>query len=191
MKIGLFPGSFNPIHIGHLLLATYMKEKANFDEVWFIVSPQNPLKDVKTLAKEEHRYKMVEMAISQHLYFKVSDIEFHLPKPSYTIDTLSELKNTFKEHTFSLILGEDNLENLHKWKNYEEIIKNNHIYIYNRKTAHDYTDKWQHPHFHYIKLPFLDISSTEIRSRIEGQLVIKYMVLESVEKYINEHHLYQ
>ena len=124
MKIALFFGSFNPIHIGHLILANYIVEHTDLDELWFVVSPQNPLKSKKSLLHDHDRYDMVEMAIKNYPKMRVSDIEFSMPKPSYTIDSLTYLRERYPEYTFGLIMGEDNLVSLPKWKNYETLIKN-------------------------------------------------------------------
>ncbi len=121
MKIGLFFGSFNPIHIGHLIIANTMAENTDLEEVWFVVSPQNPFKKQKSLLHEFDRLEMVERAIQDNFKLKASDIEFHLPRPSYTIDTLTVLQEKYPEHQFGLIMGGDNLSHFHKWKNYEQI----------------------------------------------------------------------
>ena len=131
-NIGLFFGSFNPIHIGHLIIANYMINFSDLTEVWFVISPQNPFKEKKTLLSEHHRLELVRIAIEDNNNLKVSDIEFKLPQPSYTINTLTYLQEKYPKKKFSLIMGEDNLKTFHKWKNYEEIIKYYELYIYPR-----------------------------------------------------------
>ncbi|HEX7868942.1 MAG TPA: nicotinate (nicotinamide) nucleotide adenylyltransferase, partial [Chryseobacterium sp.] len=131
-KIGLFFGSFNPIHIGHLILANYILENSDMNELWFVVSPQNPFKEKKSLLNDHNRLEMVELAIKNYPEMRASNIEFSLPTPSYTIDTLTYLKEKHPDYSFSLIMGEDNLESLHKWKNSDLLVKNHHIIVYPR-----------------------------------------------------------
>ncbi|MES2397716.1 MAG: nicotinate (nicotinamide) nucleotide adenylyltransferase, partial [Bacteroidota bacterium] len=130
MKVGLFFGSFNPVHTGHLVLANYMLEYTDLERIWFVVSPHNPLKKKSTLLDEKQRLQMVDLAIGDNIKLKASNIEFNLPQPSYTIVTLTYLKEKYPQHEFVLIMGADNLENFHKWKNYEEILKHHQLYIY-------------------------------------------------------------
>jgi nicotinate-nucleotide adenylyltransferase len=184
--IGLFFGSFNPVHIGHLLLATYIKEAAKFDEIWFIVSPQNPFKATTELANENDRYKMVQLAIKNTNYFKASDIEFNLPKPSYTHHTIKQLKQQFPTHQFSLIIGSDNINKFDEWKEADWIKKNIEIVVYNRTT----TQSNPISDFKVYTLPLLDISSTEIRQRIRNKQAIQYFITEDVEHFIKFHKLY-
>jgi nicotinate-nucleotide adenylyltransferase len=191
MKIGLYPGSFNPIHIGHLLIATFMAEEFELDKIWFIVSPHNPLKDSKTLANENDRLKMVQLSIKTKYNFLASDIEFNLPKPSYTIQTLDLLKTQFPSYNFLLIIGGDNLTSLNKWKDYNRIIDENQILVYNR--ADNISDKnfIEHKNIHFKKLPQLDISSTMIRERIKTEKSIDFMVTNEVKNYIIKQKLYK
>lgn len=186
-KIGLYFGSFNPIHIGHLLVATHIREAAQLDEVWFIVSPQNPFKQNSELADEHHRLEMVKLAIDKTAYFKVSDIEFKLEKPSYTHITLKELSKQFPEHTFHLIIGEDNVAKFHEWKEAEWIQQHFHIYIYNRGNQ---ISDFRFINSDFISLPKFDISSTAIRNRVKNSQAITYFVTENVEHYIRFHKLY-
>lgn len=188
-NIGLFFGSFNPIHIGHLLLATHMREAATLDEIWFIVSPQNPFKKSSELADEQHRLEMVKLAIANVDYFKASDIEFALEKPSYTHITLKQLKQDFPTHQFSLIIGEDNMYELHKWKEINWILENIEVLVYNRSNKNEKM-KNENKQLHFYTLPLMDISSTEIRKRILDNQSITYFVPESVELYIKFHNLY-
>ncbi len=183
MKIGLFFGSFNPIHVGHLILANTMVQIADIEQVWIIVSPQNPFKKTKSLLHEFDRYTMVERAIASNSKLKVSDVEFTLPRPSYTIDTLTVLADKHPEHQFSIIMGEDNLVQLKNWKNYQTLLDQYRILVYPRpKTpAHDFAD---HPSVQFIAAPLLDISATYIRQAIKNQQDISYLVTEPVEALI-------
>ena len=138
-KIGLYFGSFNPIHIGHVIIANYLVEYSDLDEMWFVVSPQNPLKDKKTLLEEHLRYEMVQLVCEEYPKFRANSIEFSLPKPSYTIDTLTALQEKYPQHKFTLVLGEDNLYTLHKWKNYEILLSKYDILIYPRITENKST----------------------------------------------------
>src|SRR3984957_14698567 len=133
MKIGLFFGSFNPVHNGHLIIANYICESTKLDKVWMVVSPQNPLKPKETLLRDYDRLHLINLAIEDNKNLKVSNIEFKLPKPSYTIDTLVHLHDKYPQHTFSLIMGSDNLATLHKWKNYEILLKNYEFLVYKRR----------------------------------------------------------
>jgi len=185
--VGLFFGSFNPIHLGHLLMATYIKEAANFDEIWFIVSPQNPFKKISELADENDRYKMVQLAIKNIDYFKACTIEFNLPKPSYTHHTIKILKQQYPTHRFSLLIGSDNLKNFEDWKEADWIKNNIDIVVYNRTTAQPLPDTC----FKLYSLPLLDISATEIRQRVKNRQTIHYFVTNDVEQFIKFHNLYQ
>lgn len=195
MKVGLYFGSFNPVHIGHLLLATHIREAANLDEIWFVVSPQNPFKQNSDLAAENHRLEMVKIAVENTDYFKVSDVEFNLPKPSYTYITLKHLKKEFPDYDFKLIIGKDNLEKFNEWKEAEWIKNNIEILAYNRslgkrqKTKGNTMYDLQQPTTK--NLPLFDISSTEIRNRIKNKLSIRYFVTDAVNKYIKEKNLYK
>jgi len=187
LKIGLYFGSFNPIHIGHLLVATHIREAAQLDEVWFVVSPQNPFKQINELADEQHRLEMVKLAIEDVDYFKAIDIEFNLPKPSYTYITLKELTKQFPENKFHIIIGEDNVAKFKDWKEADWIISKFDVLVYERKTENL---KSQISNLIFFNLPMLDISSTEIRNRIRNNQSIKYFVTENVEQYITFHKLY-
>lgn len=187
MKIGLLFGSFNPIHIGHLLLATYIREEARLDEIWFIVSPLNPFKQKSDLENELHRLEMVKIAVKDVEYFKVNDIEFSLPKPSYTHQTLKKLSADYPGYSFNLIIGQDNLGSFKEWKEVDWITKNYKIHVYNR-TGQSITNTPKE--FCLYNLPAFDISATEIRKRINNKLPIRYFVPESVEQFIRFHKLY-
>ncbi len=189
MKIGLYFGSFNPIHIGHLAIANYMVEFSDMEKLWFIVSPQNPFKEKKSLLAEHHRLSLVQTAIEDDLRFKASNIEFHLPQPSYTIDTLTYLKEKYPNYNFVLIMGEDNLKSLHKWKNYGEILKNHKIYVYPRdnKTIR----KNLYPNITVVDAPQMEISSSFIRKALKNKTDVSYFMHDKVAKYIKEMHFYE
>jgi nicotinate-nucleotide adenylyltransferase len=190
MKIGLFFGSFNPIHIGHLIVANIMANTTECDQVWFVVSPQNPFKKSKTLLHEQDRYDMVAQAIGDNSKLKVSDIEFSMPKPSYTIDTLVRFSEKYPKHEFKLIIGEDNLAAFAKWKNADKIIEYYGLLVYPRPKAepHNYLENNR---VKFIEAPLLDISATYIRSQIVANQSIKYLVPEVVEGYIKIKKLYR
>ena len=181
MKIGLFFGSFNPIHIGHLIIANIMQDQTDLEEIWFIVSPQNPLKKRKTLLHEFDRLRMVELAIGDHYRFRASDIEFHMPRPSYTIDTLAYLSEKNPQHEFKLVIGGDNLKTLHKWKNSEAILDYYGLYVYPRPQE---TYVIEHPNIRYIQSPMIDVSATFIRNAIKKGHSVRYLLPEAVEEYI-------
>ncbi len=186
---GLFFGSFNPIHTGHLIVAEYMRQQANMEEVWFIVSPHNPLKEKSELAEQQLRLKMVQMAIEDNKNFKASDIEFQLPLPSYTVNTLTELNRRFPQKQFAVIMGSDNLINIHLWRNYETILNNYQLFIYRRGETEETTWK-KYTGITFFDAPFIKISSTEIRSLIAKKKSVRYLVPEVVSKYIRENKLY-
>ena len=190
MKIGLFFGSFNPIHIGHLIIANVMAENTDLNKVWLVVSPQNPLKPSKGLLHEFDRYDMVKAAIADNYKLEVSDVEFHLPRPSYTIHTLAHLTEKHPEKEFKLILGEDNLENSAKWKNYEQILQHYGVYVYPRPHASADALK-NHPSVRLIEAPLLDISATYIRNCIRNNKSIRYLVPEAVEQIIQMKQFYR
>jgi len=189
-KIGLFFGSFNPIHIGHMIIANIMAENTDLNKVWFIVSPQNPFKPSKGLLHEFDRYDMVKAAIADHYKLEVSDVEFNLPKPSYTIHTLAYLTEKFPGKEFKVIIGEDNLENFAKWKNHEQILEQFGLYVYPRPHVTN-SDLKRHAHVKMIEAPLLDISATYIRNCIKNNKSIRYLVPESVEQLIRLKHFYQ
>lgn len=190
MKIGLYFGSFNPIHVGHLILANTCVEQSDLQQAWFIVSPQNPFKKQKSLLHEFDRYDMVEKAIHDNQQLKVSDIEFSLSKPSYTIHTLVYIQEKYPQHEFAIIMGGDNLSHFHKWKNYEKILEYHHLYVYPRPNAKP-SQFDDHPKVHFVDAPLLDISATFIRKAIKAHQSIKYLVPEVVELYIQQKKFYQ
>lgn len=190
MKVGLFFGSFNPVHTGHLVLANYMLEYTDLERIWFVVSPHNPLKKKSTLLDEKQRLQMVDLAIGDNIKLKASNIEFNLPQPSYTIVTLTYLKEKYPQHEFVLIMGADNLGNFHKWKNYEEILKHHQLYIYPRPES-DGGKLKDHPQIKLINAPLMEISSTAIRQAIKEKKDMRYFMPEAVWQYIKEMHFYE
>lgn len=190
MKIGLFFGSFNPVHTGHLLIANYFVQFTHLDKIWFIVSPQNPFKANDTLLDERTRLEMLKLAINSDERFNASDFEFNLTRPSYTVNTLAELQKTHPNDTFIPIIGGDNLQSFHLWKDYETIIANHEIYVYRRAGFHENPLLANHPKIKIFEVPLLNISSTYIREMLQAEKSVKYLVPEKVEKYIKEHKLY-
>lgn len=182
-KIGLFFGSFNPIHMGHLIIANLMAETTDLKKVWFVVSPQNPFKPSKGLLHEFDRYDMVTAAIYDNSKLEVSDVEFHMPKPSYTIHTLVHLQEKYPEKEFKLIIGEDNLVNFAKWKNYQEILGQYGLYVYPRPNA-QFSELKEHPNVKMVEAPTLDISATFIRNCIRKKQSVRYLVPDAVEAMI-------
>ena len=189
MKTGLFFGSFNPIHVGHLIIAESALNETGLDEIWLMVSPQNPLKNKASLAGEFDRLKMAELAIGNHPRIKASNFEFYLPKPSYTIDTLTHLKEKYPKTDFSLIMGEDNLLQLPKWKNYEAILKYYSIMVYPRMLK-EKSEVPKYENVTYFELPYLDISATRIRELISKGKSVQYQIGNDVWEYIKKHRLY-
>jgi len=195
MKIGLFFGTFNPIHSGHLMLAEGMLNYTDLDQVWFVVTPQNPSKTKQTLLADFHRLNMVRDAISENIRFRDCDIEFSLNKPSYTAVTLGYLTEKYPAHSFDLILGEDNLRNFHKWFNFETILKNHRILVYPReKQENEYGECPPVSHENILLLPnvpVLQISSSQIRQLVLANKSIKYLVPDSVARQIQEMGFYR
>jgi nicotinate-nucleotide adenylyltransferase len=182
-KVGLFFGSFNPIHIGHLIIGNTMAETTDLKRVWYVVSPQNPFKPSKGLLHEFDRYDMVRAATSDNFKFGVTDVEFHLPKPSYTIHTLVHLKEKHPDKEFVVIIGEDNLENFKRWRNHTQIIEQFGLYVYPRPNAQP-SDLKTHPQVRFVDAPLLDISATFIRNCIKRKQSIKYLVPDVVEEMV-------
>jgi nicotinate-nucleotide adenylyltransferase len=187
--IGLFFGSFNPVHIGHLIIANHMANETDLDQVWMVVSPQNPFKDKKSLAKDRDRYNLVHLAIGDNPKLSVSDIEFSMPKPSYTIDTLTYLKEKYPNKIFYLIMGGDNVPTLPKWKNSEFLIENYKIYVYKRP-GYDLGPLASHPNITSVEAPLLDISSTHIRQLIKERKSIQYLVPDAARLEIERSSIY-
>ncbi len=193
-KIGLYFGTFNPIHVGHLIIANHLANNSDLNEVWFVVSPHNPLKDKNTLLDDHHRLAMVQRAVEDNPKLKASSIEFDLPKPSYTVFTLQSLKEKFPKTEFSLIMGEDNLRTIHKWKNYEYILENFDIYVYPRvqsATETDVKDFSNSGRIHMCNAPVMNVSSTFIREAIKNRKDVRYLLTDPVFKYVDEMNFYK
>ena len=189
-NIGLYFGSFNPIHNGHLAIANHLLESTDLEEVWFVVSPQSPFKNEDTLLGNDYRYEMVLLAIENNKRLRACNIEFSLPKPSYTINTLKALHEKYPAKNFELIIGADNLETFDKWKNYEEIINNYRIYVYPRHGS-DGGKFSTHPSVFWIDAPLLDFSSTAIRESIQMEKDVQQLLPSKVLKYIEEMGFYK
>jgi len=189
-KIGLFFGSFNPVHVGHMIIANFMVEHSDLNEMWMVVTPHNPHKEKKSLAKDRDRLHMVNLAIGENVKIKASDIEFGLDKPSYTVDTLAYLKEKYPHHTFSLIMGGDNLGTFHKWKNYKTILTNHNIYVYQRP-GYDLGDLQNHEKITILEAPLLTISASYIRRQIKENKSIQYLVPDKVWEYIDGSSMYR
>ena len=189
MKIGLFFGSFNPLHVGHKIIASYMVEFSKLDKVMFVVSPQNPLKNKQSLLEQHHRLMIIRMEIEDNPKLQVSDIEFSMPQPSYTIDTLIRLKERYPKNQYSLIMGSDNLQNFHKWKNYQQILEDYSIYVFQRPGFE--LNKF-HKNIHVVKdVPYMQISASFIRSCIKSGKDVSYLMPEKAWKYIDEMNFYK
>lgn len=189
-KTGLFFGSFNPIHVGHLMIAKYMLEFSDLTEIWFVISPHNPLKKKSTLLADHHRLALVKTAIEDEPKFKACDIEFKMPQPSYTIDTLTYLFEKYPENKFVLISGTDIFKSFHKWKNYEHLLQQYEFYVYPRPDSGlgNYKD---HPKIKIINAPLIEISSSFIRKGIKAGKDMKYFLPKNVFEYISEMHFYE
>lgn len=188
-KTGLFFGSFNPVHIGHLAIANYMLEFSDLEEVWFIISPHNPLKEKESLLADHHRYAMVQVATENYPRFRASNFEFNLPQPSYTIDTLIRLEEKYPQREFILITGTDIFPTFHKWKNWEVLLENHHFYVYNRPGT-GLGQYEGHPHIHLHRAPLMEISSSFIREAISQGKDVRFFLPEKVYEYIVEMHFY-
>ncbi len=190
MKVGLYFGSFNPIHHGHLIIAAHVLSNTTLDQLWFVVSPQNPLKPSATLLNEYHRLALVQMAIEGETKMRAVDIEFKLPKPSYTIDTLTYLKEKYPDYQFSIIMGTDSYQNLPKWKNYELILRDYSIFLYTRP-GFLVNDLPAGKPITLLKAPLLEISATLIRNNIREGKTIRYLVPDSVKEEIEKNRYYK
>jgi nicotinate-nucleotide adenylyltransferase len=190
MKVGLFFGSFNPIHVGHLIIANHLATHTDLDKVWMVVSPQNPLKPKKTLARDFDRLHLVRLGIGDNPRIEASNVEFNLPKPSYTVDTLAFLTEKHPEKTFALIMGGDNIASLHLWKNYEQLLANFDIYVYQRPGT-ELGPLATHPRVKVLEAPLLDISATYIRDCIRKGQSVRYLVPEPVFEYLKDNTLYK
>ena len=191
-KVGLYFGTFNPIHVGHLIIANHLAEYSNLDEVWLVVTPHNPHKKKSTLLADHHRYTMVEIALEDYPNLKASKIEFGLPQPNYTVNTLIHLVEKYPEHEFNLIMGEDNLQSFTKWKNYEVILDNHNIYVYPRIYKNKKkTELINHKKITIVEAPIIELSSTFIRNGIKNKKNIKPLLSNNIWKYINEMNFYK
>ncbi|WP_213189968.1 nicotinate (nicotinamide) nucleotide adenylyltransferase [Cloacibacterium caeni] len=192
-KIGLFFGSFNPIHIGHLILANYILENSDMDELWFVVSPQNPFKDKKSLLTDHNRLDMVQLAVKNYPKMRASNVEFSLPKPSYTIDTLTYLKEKYPNYSFALIMGEDNLDSLPKWKNAEKLMSDYQIIVYPRTFEGEKKDSeyLQSENISMVNAPIIELSATEIRNMIKEGKNVRPMLPPEVFEYLDGSSFYK
>ena len=192
MKVGLYFGTFNPIHVGHLIIANHIVENSDLDQLWMVVTPHNPLKKKSGLLADYHRLQMVHLATEDYDKIIPSDIEFKLPQPNYTVNTLAHLQEKFPQHKFSLIMGEDNLKSLKKWKNYELILNDYHLYVYPRISTDEVPEEFlNHPNIHQVNAPIIELSSTFIRNSIKEQKNIKPMLDAKVWEYINHNLFYK
>ncbi len=189
MNIGLYFGSFNPVHNGHLIIANYIANYTDLQQLWFVISPQNPLKKSNALLNEQHRKHMIDLSIEGEKKLRTSNIEFKLPKPSYTIDTLTYLSEKYPQHLFSLIMGSDSFSNIKKWKNYELLLKNYSTYIYERP-GFPKTEGVAN-NIIYLDAPLLNISSSRIRDMIKEQKSIRFMVPDIVKEEIENRQYYR
>jgi nicotinate-nucleotide adenylyltransferase len=184
MKIGLYFGSFNPVHTAHLIIANHVLNETDIEKIWLVVSPQNPFKEEKSLLNEYHRLHLVKTAIQDDNRMKASDIEFNLPKPSYTTSTLAYLKEKNPEHEFCIIMGSDSFQNLHKWKNYEVIVKDYDVYVYIRPGFA--INNSINAKLHIVEAPLLQLSATQIRQYIQEGQSIRYLVPENLREEIEK-----
>ncbi|MDD2982782.1 MAG: nicotinate (nicotinamide) nucleotide adenylyltransferase [Crocinitomicaceae bacterium] len=204
MKVGLYFGTFNPIHVGHLVIANYMADYTDLDQVWLMVTPQNPLKEKSSLLADYHRLALVRVAIEDNENLRVSDIEFKLPKPNYTATTLAYLKEKYPNNEFSLIMGEDNLRTFHKWYNHKQILDNHQLFVYPRvltlqeeEEVQDIGNRFenlldQNPNVHFCQdAPVMKVSSSFVRNAIKDGKDVRYLLTEPVEKYIQEMNFYK
>ncbi|MDP4148170.1 MAG: nicotinate (nicotinamide) nucleotide adenylyltransferase [Bacteroidota bacterium] len=191
MQIGLYFGSFNPIHHGHLIIANFILQHAGLDQIWFVVSPQNPLKPSNSLLNEYHRLHLVRLAVEGENALKASDIEFKLPKPSYTADTLAYLTEKYPDHQFALVMGSDSFGNLPKWKNYSYILKNYPIYVYKRPGHEAIPDYPEAKRIVVMDAPLLPISATHIRRNLKEGRSIRYLVPDAVNEEIGRNGYYR
>ena len=192
MNIGLYFGTFNPIHIGHLKVANYMAEHTDLEEIWFVVSPHSPQKEKKALLEDHHRLEMVRIAIEDFPNLKASNIEFDLPQPNFTINTLVVLEEKYPSVDFCLIMGEDNLKSFHKWKNFETILENHHLYCYPRISEGEIKSNFNnHPKIHKIEAPIIELSASLIRNGIKNKKNVVPMLPIETWKYIDEMNFYR
>jgi len=192
MKVGLFFGTFNPIHVGHLTIANHLAEYSDLDQVWFVVTPHSPFKKKNSLLDDHQRLEMVYRATKDYSKLKQSDIEFKLPQPNYTVNTLAHLEEKYPDHEFALIMGEDNLKSFHKWKNYQVILEMHDIYVYPRKSEGKVETEFdEHPKIHHVDAPIMELSSTFIRKSIKAGKNVRPMLPENVWEYLDEMNFYK
>jgi len=192
MKIGLYFGTFNPIHVGHLIIANHMVEHTDLDQVWMVVTPHNPLKKKNTLLDDYHRLQMAHLATEDFPKIKPSDIEFKLSQPNYTVNTLVHLQEKYSQYEFSLIMGEDNLKSLHKWKNYDAILAHHDIYVYPRISLEPENATFKnHSKIHMIDAPVVEISSTFIRDNIKKGKNVQPLLPAKVWEFIDHNNFYK
>ncbi|MBF0694531.1 MAG: nicotinate-nucleotide adenylyltransferase [Flavobacterium sp.] len=192
MKVGLYFGTFNPIHVGHLIIANHMAENSGLDQIWLVVTPHNPLKKKSSLLDDYIRLEMVFLATEEYPKLRPSDIEFKLPQPNYTVNTLAYLQEKHPTYEFSLIMGEDNLNSLPKWKNYDVLLENHSIFVYPRVFEKTEATQFQsHPNVHFIDAPVVEISSTFIRESIANGKNIRPMLPPEVFNYIDVNNIYR
>ncbi len=191
-KIGLYFGTFNPIHVGHLIIANHMAEYSDLDEIWMVVTPHNPFKKKSSLLDNHHRLEMVYLATQHFDKIQPSDIEFRLPQPNYTINTLAHISEKYPKYEFSIIMGEDNLKGFHKWKNYETILQDYNVYVYPRisegRVEHQFH---KHPKIHRVDAPIVQISSTSVRKGIKENKNVRPLISSGVWKYIDDMGFYK
>lgn len=192
MKVGLFFGSFNPIHIGHLIIANHLVEFSDLEQVWFVVTPHSPFKNKQSLLDNYQRLEMVYRATKDYAKLQPSAIEFNLPQPNYTINTLTHLKEKYPDKMFHLIMGADNLKSFHKWKNYEVILENHDLYVYPRISVGIVEPQFKNNEkVHFVDAPVMELSSTQIRKGIKGGKNVKPMLPEPVWHYLDEMNFYK
>jgi nicotinate-nucleotide adenylyltransferase len=199
-QIGLYFGTFNPIHVGHLIIANYMADYTDLDEVWLVVTPQNPLKQKNTLLADYHRLALARIAVEDNPRIRVSDVEFNLPQPSYTATTLAHLSDTNPDKSFALIMGEDNLRTFHKWRNADLILQNHRVFVYPRvltsqekielKAHRTRPEFSNHPRVIKVDAPVMKISSSFIRQAIKDGHDVRYLLTDAVYRYVMEMHFY-
>jgi len=190
-KIGLFFGTYNPVHVGHMVIANYMVEFTDLEQIWMIVTPQNPFKQKESMLKDYDRLHLVKLAIGEDVKMRASDIEFSLPQPNYTIDTLTYLKEKFPYKEFALIMGADNLNHFHKWKNHNLIIENHELYVYPRMESNDGGDLRQHYKVSYVEAPVMKVSSSFIRKAIAEGKNVQHFMPKAVADYVEEMNIYK
>ncbi len=192
MKVGLFFGTFNPIHVGHLIVANHLAEYSDLDQVWLVVTPHSPFKNKGSLLADHQRLEMVYLATEDYDKLKHCDVEFKLPQPNYSINTLQHLKAKYPDKTFCLIMGEDNLEGFNKWKDYESILRDYILYVYPRNSNGGIASKFiDHKHIKYVDAPIVELSSTFIRKSIKDGKIVRPMLPEPAWVYLDEMNFYK